>query len=100
MEKNEIKDLILQFTQTKPETIGIFGYGSGVKKQAGYTSKDNPQIDLIMVVEDEEKWHKENMQLNSDDYSLVSKIFFTQLNPKWHHWGTDICYLTYLKALD
>ena len=34
-------------------------------KQSGYTNKDKPQIDLILVVDDLKKWHLENMKLNS-----------------------------------
>jgi translocator assembly and maintenance protein 41 len=99
MDNNEIKQLITQFSHSKPDTIGIFGYGSGVNKQAGYTNKDRPQIDLIMVVNNTEKWHLENIKINPDNYSLTSKLFFSKIDSKWQHFATDICYLPYIKEL-
>ena len=67
---------ILEFVKKRPEVVAAYGYGSGVFKQNGYTSKDKPQIDLILVVEDLKKWHLENIKSNPKDYSFIGKNFF------------------------
>lgn len=71
-----MNEQIEKFISNRPEAIAVYGYGSGVFKQSGYTSKDKPQIDLIIVVDDLRKWHIENMKLNRHDYSLTGKIYF------------------------
>jgi translocator assembly and maintenance protein 41 len=63
-----VKNEILKFINKRPKVIGAYGYGSGVFKQSGYTEKDKPQIDLILVVDNLKEWHNENMKLNSKDY--------------------------------
>jgi hypothetical protein len=47
------KEMIEDFLSTRPQTIGTFGYGSGITKQTGYNKNDNPQIDIILVVEND-----------------------------------------------
>ena len=69
-------DDIKKFLDKRPEVVAAYGYGSGVFKQSGYTSKDKPQIDLILVVENLKEWHLENMKLNKSDYSMLGKVFF------------------------
>lgn len=65
-----------KFIKKRPEVKAAYGYGSGMFKQAGYTDKDKPQIDLIFVVDDLKAWHKANFKLNRKDYSLIGKVFF------------------------
>lgn len=67
---------IKKFLDKRPGVIAAYGYGSGVFKQSGYTSKDKPQIDLILVVDDLKKWHLENIKLNKNDYSMIGKAYF------------------------
>ena len=69
-------DNIKSFINKRPKVVAAFGYGSGIFKQSGYTSKDKPQIDLIFVVEDIRKWHIENMKVNKKDYSFTGRNFF------------------------
>ena len=45
-----------------------FAYGSGVFKQPGNVSKSN-MTDFILVVEDSEDWHAQNLKMNPKDYS-------------------------------
>ena len=61
---------IEEFINKRPDVVAAYGYGSGVFKQAGYTSKDKPQIDLILIVDDLKEWHKKNFKLNRKDYSF------------------------------
>ncbi len=92
----EITKEILDFIETLPPTVGVIGYGSGVKPQAGYTEQDKKQIDLFIVVQDLKRWHEENQVLNPNHYTFTSRLFF-ELPTKCQHMGTDICYIPYLK---
>ena len=87
---------ILDFIETLPPTVGVIGYGSGVKPQAGYKEQDQRQIDLFIIVQDLKLWHKENQILNPNHYTFTSRLFF-ELPVKFQHIGTDICYIPYLK---
>jgi len=51
-----------------------FAYGSGVFLQIGYSEKNNPLIDIIMVVDDPTQWHFENIAMNPSHYSSL-KLF-------------------------
>lgn len=50
-----------------------FGYGSGVKKQLGYsaTAPQKPLIDLIFCVENAYRWHAANLEKNPTHYSGI-----------------------------
>ncbi|CUM65303.1 uncharacterized protein PRCAT00002938001 [Priceomyces carsonii] len=50
-----------------------YGYGSGVFEQAGYQNKRlaRPQIDLIHIVEDPQKFHEANLRQFLDHYSFL-----------------------------
>ena len=54
-----------------------FAYGSGVFQQDGNVSKSN-MTDFIIVVNNSEEWHAENLELNPKDYSGVMSM----LGPK------------------
>lgn len=71
-----MKDFIKEFLNERPEVVAAFGYGSGVFKQLGYDSKEKPQIDLILIVNDMKLWHKENIKKNPKDYSFIGRNFF------------------------
>ncbi len=92
----DITKEILDFTETLPPTVGVIGYGSGVKPQAGYKEQDQRQIDLFIIVQDLKRWHDENQILNPNHYTFTSRLFF-ELPTKFQHIGTDICYIPYLK---
>lgn len=76
---DSIKD-IQNFLNNRPEVIGAFGYGSGVFKQSGYKKDDKPQLDLILIVDDMKKWHKENIKINPKDYSFSGNLYLTKLS--------------------
>ena len=51
-----------------------FAYGSGVFKQEGNISRGN-MVDFVLVVEDSENWHAQNLIMNPKDYSgLMSML--------------------------
>ncbi|MDD2377742.1 MAG: hypothetical protein PHD10_03280 [Bacilli bacterium] len=95
MDNNKVTEIVNEYISTKPEVMDIIGYGSAIKRQAGDIGSKK-QIDLILAVENQEKWHQENYMLNPNDYSKLGNKIFNQL-PKLYHWGTDINYLAYLK---
>lgn len=90
-----IKEEILEFMKSRPEVLGIIGYGSGVNPQKGQ-EKRKPQIDLIVVVKDLREFHKQNIKLNKKDYSFLARLFFKYAPLKWLKAGGKICYMTYI----
>lgn len=88
---------IKKFVMNRPKVVAAYGYGSGVFKQSGYTDKDKPQIDLILVVDDLKKWHLENMKKNPRDYSFTGKLFFKYASVSKLKGLTGITYLSNIK---
>lgn len=92
-----MKSEVLDFLSKRPKVVACYGYGSGVFKQTGYTKKDKPQIDLIIVVDDLKKWHLENIKLNPKDYSLIGKNFFKKKGIDKIKGDTGIVYVSNIK---
>lgn len=88
---------IKKFVKNRPKVVAAYGYGSGIFKQSGYTDKDKPQIDLILVVDDLKKWHLENMKKNPRDYSFTGKLFFKYASVSKLKGLTGITYLSNIK---
>lgn len=86
MNNNEIFD----FISTLPEVVDIIGYGSGVKKQEGYTDDIKRQIDLILTVNDIYEFHKSNYKNYPDVYSKIGIKLVKPIN----NIGTDINYVS------
>lgn len=80
-----------------------FGYGSGVLKQQQdieKSSKNQNQIDLILVVQNSFKFHEENLQMNSQHYSFLRHFgpsFITRLQETR---GARIYFNPYVKFSD
>lgn len=89
------KEKILKFMETRPETVAVIGYGSGINPQCGQENR-KPQIDLIVVVDDLKKWHALNIQQNPKDYSFSGKLIFKYAPRKWLKSGGKITYMTYI----
>ena len=54
--------------------VHAFGYGSAVFQQANYNIDVPKQvIDIILVVDSAEKFHKANFSMNYSHYSFLSK---------------------------
>ncbi len=92
-----MKDEIKEFIEKRPKVKGAYGYGSGVFKQSGYTKKDKPQVDLILVVDDLKQWHLKNMKMNRKDYSLIGRLFFCYASISKIKGLTGIAYLSNIK---
>lgn len=84
----EINDLIKEFSETRPNSEYIVGYGSGVMR-----GEKNSQIDLIFGVNDSSKWHEENHEMNPSDYK--SNLGYNLL-PLYGNLGTRVNYLSHL----
>jgi len=65
---------ILKDTLPQDEIVHAFGYGSGVLSQGSSSSiiekDDSKMIDMIVVVRDSYKFHKANLELNRNHYSV------------------------------
>jgi translocator assembly and maintenance protein 41 len=57
-----------------PPVLHAVAYGSGAVPQAGYASRDIPMLDLILVVDDAEQWHRSNLSENPHHYSGVRHL--------------------------
>lgn len=73
------EEAIRQFAMQRPESRSVYGYGSGVFKQA---SSVKPLTDVIFVVDDLKGWHMENMKLNPSDYSLIGRLYINRSSIK------------------
>lgn len=70
------EEAIKKFAEKRPESRGVYGYGSGVFKQA--SSKGKPLTDVIFLVDDIKEWHLTNMQMNPKDYSILGKVYLSK----------------------
>jgi translocator assembly and maintenance protein 41 len=73
--ENDAQDLLKTF----PPVEFAFAYGSGVVEQGGYKYAVSdpsklPMLDLILVVDNAEKWHAENKLRNNDHYTSLLPI--------------------------
>jgi translocator assembly and maintenance protein 41 len=51
----------------------MLAYGSGAVPQAGYANaKEQPMLDLVLVVEDAVEWHRANIAINRSHYSALA----------------------------
>lgn len=67
VQKGHLQQLIPNFNN--PNINTSIGYGSGVFEQEGYNSKTMPQVDLIHVVGDTQKFHAKNLETFHHHYS-------------------------------
>lgn len=92
-----MKSEIINFIKNRPEVIAAYGYGSGIIKQNGYTSNDDVQLDLILVVNDIKQWHLKNLELNENDYSIIGRNFFKNADTEKLKGSTGITYLSNIR---
>ena len=92
-----MKEEILDFLAHRPNVVAAYGYGSGVFKQVGYTEKDMPQLDLLLIVDDLKKWHQDNMKLNPKDYAFTSKLYYKITKKSKLIGRTGVTYLSNIK---
>lgn len=69
-----------------------FAYGSGVKRQAGYTDEALKQAltDLVFCVDDPLKWHEENLNANPSHYSAVKYFGPSFIASLQQYYGTPV----------
>lgn len=72
-------DVIKKFSDKRPDSVGVYGYGSGVFKQSN-TEGFKPLTDVVFIVDDIRDWHKTNMTMNSKDYSLIGRVHLSRKN--------------------
>lgn len=72
------------------------GYGSGVFAQEGYSTEDKPMIDLVLGLKSTANFHTQNLNNNSEDYSLLTKIFGPKLADYLQKMGVGIYYNPYV----
>lgn len=92
------KETIKRFADKRPEARAVFGYGSGVFKQDIPVGK--PQTDVIFVVDDIKKWHKDNMSENSGDYSLIGRLHLSSDNVERIKGKNFVTYVSDVKGND
>ena len=86
---DEIKD----FINNRPNVVAAYGYGSKLFKQDTNLSNDS-LIDLILVVENIKNWHKQNMEMNPNDYTKISASFFNKAYSEVIKGSTKIAYIS------
>lgn len=58
-----------------------FGYGLGVLQQAGYSDQSTrPQLDLIHIVHDTDKFHRANAEAHPEHYSALLKLGYRAID--------------------
>lgn len=70
-----------------------FAYGSGVFQQTGGDMSKN-MIDFIVVVDNPQKWHTENLAMNSKHYSCLKWLGPKRITSLQQSYGAGIYYNT------
>ena len=94
MNNLNIRDRIVQFIGTLPETVSVKAYGSSIAYQSGYSENEKKQVDLIVIVNDIKKFYEENLKANKYMYKLVPKFYFKHATAKGLKKAAGICYTT------
>lgn len=94
MNNLNIRERIVEFIKTLPETVSVKAYGSSVAYQSGYDDKEKKQVDLIVIVNDIKKFYQENLKLNKYMYNLTPKLYFSCSSRDRLRKCAAICYTT------
>ena len=70
-----------------------FAYGSGVFQQTGQDKSKN-MLDFILVVDDPQAWHKENLKLNKSHYSFLARLGPKYISIIQENYGAGIYFNT------
>ena len=100
METKKLLDEFVQSHDNSGNIIGAFGYGSGVFKQKGYNLQKQPMIDMILVVNNPQLWHRENMKNNPNDYSISGKISLTYFDLNSIRKATGVTYQSNIEFMN
>lgn len=86
-----------RFADKRPEAVGVFCYGSAAFKQDSYLPLDNPQIDMLFIVENMKEWHLANLRLNKNDYPLTGKIYVNLCPANRLKGRNKVTYMSHIK---
>lgn len=95
--RNIEENVLFDFVSRRPQTVGTFFYGSAIFKQESYSDESKPQVDVIFVVEDLKSWHRNNMEINSTDYSLAGRLHISCASVERLKGHNNITYLSNIK---
>lgn len=90
-EQNDIWKLGQDIQKEFPPVDAAFMYGSGVFKQKNINNT-NRMIDIILVVTDPERWHHQNIQTRSSDYSCITKFLGIKSICKIQRYGGGVLF--------
>ena len=62
-------EIIENLKEALPKTVAVIGYGSGIYKQTGYTDKEKPDKDVIVVVDDFQDFLIDDYAKNTHHFS-------------------------------
>jgi hypothetical protein len=109
--ENTRLDIAKEFLDTLPPCDAQFGVGSALIEQVGLGAKAG-QIDLLLLVKDQSKFHSEVMNTHPEYYGDKTKAFFNKkgingtqqflinlsdfLFEDAKHMGSDACYIPYI----
>lgn len=87
-------DVFERVLHSLPKGIQMaFAYGSGVFQQTGGDMSKN-MIDFIVVVDNPQRWHTENMKMNSKHYSFLKWLGPRKITHIQENFGAGIYYNT------
>lgn len=96
----EKMQLIQDFLRVHPDTLAVYGYGSGVIPQYGSNPKDKKEMDFIFVVDHIVDWFQEDLKQNPQEFTFYTKRFFERAEQSDLEKGAPICYLSHIPFQD
>ncbi len=93
---HEVVENFIQSRENETPFAGVFGYGSGVFHQKGYSLQKKSMIDLILVVKNKNTWQQENLRRNPTDYPKSARILFSNINLERISYLTGVTYQTHI----
>lgn len=94
MKNLSIRERIVEFIKTLPNTVSVKAYGSSIGYQSGYSANEKKQVDLIVIVENIKKFYKENLKLNKYMYNFTPRLYFSCSSRSKLRKHAAICYTT------
>ena len=94
MQNLNIRERILEFIGTLPDTVSVKAYGSSIAYQSGYKENEKKQVDLIVIVDNIKEFYEENLKKNKYMYKFTPKLYFKHASAKGLKKAAGICYTT------
>lgn len=94
MQELGIRERILKFIDTLPNTVSVKAYGSSIAYQSGYKENEKKQVDLIVIVDDIKEFYNENLKKNKYMYKFTPKLYFKHAKSETLRKAAGICYTT------